>query len=190
MNQNIVQIKGLTWWWHKMQSLCSRKLLYVLDVVLDRCGEKGAELLCRAKFLIYHSVYVMSFRYQLKEWDCEFKQSKWVCSVGWLGSALKIEYWVWISGGSLELSNAFFCIKRGQLRWFGHLIRMPPGRLSPEVLQACPTGRRPRGKPKTRWRDISSCLGTPLVELENVAGGRDVCTTVTCWTYWLQISGK
>ncbi|KAI3354190.1 hypothetical protein L3Q82_018725, partial [Scortum barcoo] len=45
-----------------------------------------------------------------------------------------------------------------QLRWLGHLFRMPPGRLPREVFQACPTGRRPRGRPRTRWRDYVSWL--------------------------------
>jgi len=54
-------------------------------------------------------------------------------------------------------------VKRSQLKWFGHLIRMPPGRLPLEVFQARPTGRRRRGRPRTGWRDyISSGLGTPL----------------------------
>ncbi|KAI3359235.1 hypothetical protein L3Q82_002753 [Scortum barcoo] len=35
---------------------------------------------------------------------------------------------------------------------------MPPGRLPREVFQACPTGRRPRGRPRTRWRDYVSRL--------------------------------
>ncbi|KAI3359900.1 hypothetical protein L3Q82_014258 [Scortum barcoo] len=54
-------------------------------------------------------------------------------------------------------------IERSQLRWLGHLFRMPPGRLPREVFQACPTGRRPRGRPRTRWRDYvsSAGLGTP-----------------------------
>ncbi|KAI3368720.1 hypothetical protein L3Q82_025415 [Scortum barcoo] len=38
-------------------------------------------------------------------------------------------------------------IERSQLRWLGHLFRMPPGRLPREVFQACPTGRRPREDP-------------------------------------------
>ncbi|KAI3353353.1 hypothetical protein L3Q82_019888, partial [Scortum barcoo] len=33
-----------------------------------------------------------------------------------------------------------------------------PGRLPREVFQACPTGRRPRGRPRTRWRDYVSRL--------------------------------
>ena len=49
----------------------------------------------------------------------------------------------------------------------GHLVRMPPGRLPGEVFRARPTGRRPRGRPRTRWRDYVSWLawerlgGTP-----------------------------
>ncbi len=35
------------------------------------------------------------------------------------------------------------CIKRSQLRWFEHLVRMPPGHLPMEVFQARPAGRRP-----------------------------------------------
>jgi len=69
-------------------------------------------------------------------------------------------------------------IERSQLRWFGHLIRMPPGRLPLEVFRARPTGRSPRGRPRTRWRDYISLLawehlGIPQVELESVAGEKE-----------------
>ena len=65
------------------------------------------------------------------------------------------------------------------MRWLGHLVRMPPGRLPGEVFRARPTGRRPRGRPRTRWRDYVSGLawerlGAPPEELEEVAGDRDV----------------
>ncbi|KAK0145233.1 Craniofacial development protein 2 [Merluccius polli] len=48
--------------------------------------------------------------------------------------------------------------------------RMPPGRLPGEVFRARPTGRRPRGRPRTRWRDYVSRLawerlGIPQEEL-------------------------
>ncbi len=36
--------------------------------------------------------------------------------------------------------------ERSQLRWIGHLFRMPPGRPPGEVFRARPTGRRPPGK--------------------------------------------
>ncbi|KAK3507209.1 hypothetical protein QTP70_010211 [Hemibagrus guttatus] len=68
-------------------------------------------------------------------------------------------------------------IERGQLRWLGHLFQMPPGRLPGEVFWACPTGKRPRGRPRTRWRDYVSRLawerlGVPPEELEEVARER------------------
>ena len=61
----------------------------------------------------------------------------------------------------------------------GHLVRMPPGRLPREVFQARPAGKRPRGRPMTRWRDYISSLawerlGIPLTELVDVARERKV----------------
>ena len=54
-------------------------------------------------------------------------------------------------------------------------MRMPPGRLPREVFLARPTGRRPRGRPRTRWRDyISSLAWERLAELADVAGEREV----------------
>jgi len=55
---------------------------------------------------------------------------------------------------------------------------MPPGRLPLEVFQALPTGRRPRGRPRTRWRDYISQLawgrlGILRNELQSVAGERE-----------------
>ncbi|KAK0144128.1 Dual specificity protein phosphatase CDC14AB [Merluccius polli] len=47
-------------------------------------------------------------------------------------------------------------VERSQMRWLGHLVRMPPGRLPGEVFRARPTGRRPRGRPRTRWRDYGA----------------------------------
>ncbi|KAJ7999278.1 hypothetical protein DPEC_G00213770 [Dallia pectoralis] len=49
----------------------------------------------------------------------------------------------------LGVEPLFLCVERSQLRWFGHLVRMPPGRLPREVFQARPAGRRPRGRPRT-----------------------------------------
>ncbi|TWW55912.1 hypothetical protein D4764_09G0009620 [Takifugu flavidus] len=61
-------------------------------------------------------------------------------------------------------------IERSQLGWLGHLARMPSGRLPLEVFRTCPTGRRPCGRPRTRWRDYISRLawerlGVPPEEL-------------------------
>ena len=77
----------------------------------------------------------------------------------------------------LGVELLLLCMERSQLRWFGHLMRMPPGRLPREVFLACPTGTR--GRPRTRWRDYISSLawhrlGIPQAELADVAGEREV----------------
>lgn len=47
--------------------------------------------------------------------------------------------------------------------------RMPSGCLPCEVVQACLTGRRPRGRRRTRWRDyVSQLAHVPLEEFEEV----------------------
>ena len=53
----------------------------------------------------------------------------------------------------LGVEPLLLCVERGQLRLFAHLIRMLPGRFLLEVYQEHPIGRRPWGRPRTRWRD-------------------------------------
>jgi len=97
-------------------------------------------------------------------------------------------YHGWISknrlGFILPRSYNINCIMLVCSIRFGHLIRISPGRLPLEVFQARPTGRRPRGRPRTRWRDYISrlvCerLEIPQNKLENVAGEREVWSA--CW---------
>ena len=74
-------------------------------------------------------------------------------------------------------------VKRSQLRRFRYLIRRFLGRLPLELFWARPTGRRPRGRPRTRWRDYMSHLALehpriPQGVLEIFAGERDVWSTL------------
>ena len=66
-------------------------------------------------------------------------------------------------------------VERSQLRWFGHLIRMPPTHLPLEVFQAHPTGRRHLRQAQNPLEGlyISSGLGTP----RDPPGGAGEC----CW---------
>ena len=63
--------------------------------------------------------------------------------------------------------------ERSHMRRFGHLVRRPPGGLPGEAFRARPTGRRPAGRPRTRWRDkcLSAGLGTPEIPLEELDEG-------------------
>ena len=99
------------------------------------------------------------------------------CGVTWLSIR------DWTSRGSLEKRRCCFRHERSRLRWFGHPIKMPLGHLLLAVFLAWPPGKRPKGKPRSRWRDYISHLawerlGIPQEQLESVAGDRDVWITL------------
>lgn len=76
-------------------------------------------------------------------------------------------------------------IERSQLRWFGHMTRMPPWHFLCEVFQAYPIGRRPWGRTRTRWRDYIfqpslERVGVSLNKLEVRAGAAAPVTQL--WT--------
>jgi exonuclease III len=64
----------------------------------------------------------------------------------------------------LNVEPLLLQIERSQLRWLGHLLRMPSERLVHRIWSACPVGTRPRGRPRSRWRDQVSriCERLPL----------------------------
>ena len=60
---------------------------------------------------------------------------------------------------SLNIEPLLLGIERSQLRWFGHVSRMPQERLPKQALHAKANGRRPVGRPRTRWTDYIEDLG-------------------------------
>ncbi|KAM4551690.1 putative transposon-derived protein F52C9.6 isoform 1-T3 [Odontesthes bonariensis] len=143
------------------------------------------ELSQKAKLSIYRSIYVPILTYGHELWVVTERTRSRI-------QAAEMSFLRRVSGLSLRdgvrssvireglgVEPLLLCIERGQMRWLGHLVRMPPGRLPGEVFRARPTGKRPRGRPRTRWRDYVSRLawerlGVPPEELEEVAGDRDV----------------
>ncbi len=45
-----------------------------------------------------------------------------------------------VTGEELRVEPLLLDIERSQLRWLGHLFRMPPGHIPGEVFRAHPTG--------------------------------------------------
>ena len=60
---------------------------------------------------------------------------------------------------SLNIEQLLLRIERSQLRWFGHVSRMPQERLPKQALLAKANGQRPVGRPRTRWTDYIEDLG-------------------------------
>ncbi|KAI3369821.1 hypothetical protein L3Q82_024647 [Scortum barcoo] len=140
------------------------------------------ELSRKAKLSIYWSVYASySLTYGHELWVMTERTRSLIqaAKMSFLrrvaGCSLRDRVRSSVTREELGVEPLLLCIKRSQLRWLGHLFRMPPGRLPREVFQACPTGRRPYGRPRTCWRDYVSRvawehLGVPPEELEEVSG--------------------
>ena len=60
---------------------------------------------------------------------------------------------------SFNIKSLLLRIERSQLRWFGHVSRMPHERLPKQILYAEVSGKRPVGRPRTRWLDYIGDLG-------------------------------
>ena len=72
---------------------------------------------------------------------------------------------------SFNIEPLLLRIERSQLRWFGHVNKMPQERLPKQALLAKANGRRPVGRPRTRWTDYIEDLGwNRLGEVPNDGG--------------------
>ena len=45
-------------------------------------------------------------------------------------------------------------LRKARMRWFGHVERMGDERQVKRIMNAVMEGRRPRGRPRTRWKDV------------------------------------
>ena len=143
------------------------------------------ELSRKAKLSIYQSIYVPALTYGNELWvvnertksRVQVAEMSFLCRVA--GLSLRDRVRSSVIREELGVDPLLLRVERSQMRWLGHLVRMPPRRLPGEVFRARPTGRRPRWRPRTRWRDYVSRLawehlGIPLEELDEVAGERKV----------------
>ena len=45
-------------------------------------------------------------------------------------------------------------LRRARMKWFGHVQRMGDERQVKRIMNARMEGRRPVGRPRTRWKDV------------------------------------
>ncbi|KAK0142304.1 LanC-like protein 2 [Merluccius polli] len=138
------------------------------DVALDTLSQSTTgstvkrELSRKAKLSIYQSIYVPALTYGHELWVMTERTRSRVqaAEMSFLrrvaGLSLRDRVRSLVIREELGVDPLLLRVERSQMRWLGHLVRMPPGRLPGEVFRARPTGRRPRGRPSTRWRDYST----------------------------------
>ncbi|KAI3373071.1 hypothetical protein L3Q82_006415 [Scortum barcoo] len=153
------------------------------SVYRTRRGEEGAESKGEA-LSIYRSIYVPTLTYGHELWVMTERtrsadtsgRNEFPPQGGW---ALSLRDRVRSSVIREELESSqplLLQIERSQLRWLGHLFRMPPGRLPREVFQACvPPGGGLGEDPGHAGETMSlglawERLGIPPEELEEVSG--------------------
>ncbi|KAK3517712.1 hypothetical protein QTP70_016085 [Hemibagrus guttatus] len=162
------------------------------------------ELSQKAKLSIYQSIYVPTLTYGHELWvmtervRCRIQVAEMSFLRRVAGRSLRDRVRSSVTQKELGVEPLLFHIEKGQLRWLGHLFRMPPGRLSGEVFRACPTRKRPRGRHRTHWRDYVlrlawERLGVPLEVLKEVTREREVWASLLRLlppSTRLQISGR
>ena len=102
------------------------------------------ELSQKAKLSIYRSIYVPTLTYGHEVWVVTERTRSRI-------QAAEMSFLRRVAGLSLRdrvrsldirerlrVEPLLLRIERSQLRWFGHLVRMPPGRLPEEVFRPCP----------------------------------------------------
>ncbi|KAK3536646.1 hypothetical protein QTP86_015449 [Hemibagrus guttatus] len=140
------------------------------------------ELSRKAKLSIYQSIYVPTLTYGHELWvkTKRVRSRIQAAEMSFLhrvaGRSLRDRVRSSATQEEIRVEPLLLHIERGQLRWLRHLFWMPPGRLPGEVFRACPTGKRPRERPRTRWRHSWLAwerLGVHPEELEEVSGERE-----------------
>ncbi|KAK3540844.1 hypothetical protein QTP86_002355 [Hemibagrus guttatus] len=119
------------------------------------------ELSRKAKLSIYQSIYVPTLTYGHELWVMteRIRSRIQAAKMSFLrrvaGCSFRDRVRTSVTREELGVEPLLLHIERGQLRWLGHLFRMPLGRLPGEVFRACHTGKRPRGRRSTYWNAAS-----------------------------------
>ncbi|MHB9337741.1 RNA-directed DNA polymerase, partial [Fusobacterium pseudoperiodonticum] len=141
------------------------------------------ELGVKAKLAIFNSVFIPILTYGHEFWIMTERMRSRVqaAEMGFLRSVAGLSLLDRVHSTAIRefLSSEplLLRIERSQLRWYGDVIRMSDDRIARRVLLAEPMGRRPRGRPRTRWLDyinnlVWSRLGIPPQHLQEVASDR------------------
>ena len=177
-------------------------ILFSSDCTREWAGEsEQRERFCqKAKLSIYRSIFVSTLTYGHEGWVMTERTRSRIqaAEMGLLrrvtGLSLRDRVRSSVIREELGVETLLLCVERSQLRWFGHMVRMPPGRIprcSRHVqlggghgVDQVPGG----GTISPHWP--GNDLGIPQSELADVAGKREVWETGTATSTTLpRISG-
>ncbi|XP_050532668.1 uncharacterized protein LOC126900777 [Daktulosphaira vitifoliae] len=150
-----------------------------------KCGwlkwRKVSGVLCdkripmRLKGKFYKTVMRLAMMYGSECWTVDNKVEQRM-------SVVEMRMLRWMSGmtrkdrirnehirGSIGVASIADKMRENRLRWFGHVMRKEESEAVRTVVQMNVEGRRDRGRPKNRWRDVNECnMRTADVSVEDV----------------------
>ena len=85
---------------------------------------------------------------------------------------------------SLKAASLLLHIESSQLRWWGHVLRMPHERLTHQVFEAMPQGTRLVGCPRLTWRSYIARLCQERLDLP----WTDIIASVKDRNRWKRLS--
>lgn len=123
---------------------------------LGRGVIRKRELSNTAKLSVFRSIFVPTLTYGHENWVMTERTRSRIQAAemrflrGIAGLTLRDRVRSSAIREGLNIEPLLLRIERSQLRWLGHLLRMPSNRLVQQIWNACPTGPRPRGRPRYR----------------------------------------
>src|SRR5699024_1416738 len=142
----------------------------------------NARLSQAAKLAVYHSLFKSTLTYGQESWILTERTRSRVQATEMrflrriLGITRRDRVRNVVVRENLNIESLLLEVERAQLRWFGHVLRMPHERTVRRILNAVPSSRRPVGRPPIRWMDQveSLCLraGLNAADIQTLADDR------------------
>ena len=146
------------------------------SVVLKR------ELCIKAKLSVFKSVFVPILTYGHECWVMteRVRSRVQVAEMGFLQKFRSLFLLDKVKSTDIchNIELLLLHIERSQLRWYGHVTRMSHEQTAKQLMDALPSGKGPKGRPRTLWRNYVKDLAWLRLKilpakLPLVAGNRD-----------------
>ena len=121
---------------------------------VERCAFLNVYIFLKKSIILFFFVHTMTERMRSQVQASEMRFLRRIEGVTLFNKVRSSEI-----RKSLNIEPLLLRLERSQLRWFGHVSRMPQERLPKQALLAKANGRRRVGRPRTRWTDHIEDLG-------------------------------
>ena len=121
---------------------------------------KRGEISLRVKMKIFNAIVIPVLLYGASAWALTRTEENRLDSLemGMLRSIAGVRWDDFVRNAEirerLRQPPVSLKLRRARLKWFGHVERMGDERQVKRIMNATMEGRRPVGRPRTRWRDV------------------------------------